>query len=97
MDNIPSELLKKGRRGNNNSPDSDMQEDLGDEGMAKGVDTVARHTCTKERQPRTVSELSYHQPSQRDHASSCLQRLKTKAEELLTEEQAGFRPGLRNC
>ena len=35
---------------NSNSPDSDMQEDLGDEGMADGVDTVTCHTFTKERQ-----------------------------------------------
>ena len=33
VDNIPSELLKNG--GNDNSPNSNMQEDLGDEGMAK--------------------------------------------------------------
>ena len=73
MDNIPSELLKKGRRGNNNSPDSDMQEDLGDEGMAEGVDTIACHTFTKERQPQVMSELAYHkpdQPSQQEHAPS---------------------------
>ena len=40
-----------------------------------------------------MSELSYHkpnQPSQQDHAPSYPQP--TKAEELLAEEQAGFRP-----
>ena len=41
-----------------------MPEDQGDEGMAKGVDTIARHTFTKERQPQAMSELSYHQPTQ---------------------------------
>ena len=52
---------------NSNSPDSDM---LGDERMAKGVDTIAHHTFAKERQPQAMSELSYHQPSQQDHALS---------------------------
>ena len=64
VDNIPSELLKNG---------GDMPEDLGDEGMAEGVDTITRHTFTKERQPQAKSELSYHQlnqPSQQDHALS---------------------------
>ena len=50
-----------------------MQQDLGDERMAEGVDTIVHHTFTKERQPQVVSELSYHQPdqpSQQDHALS---------------------------
>ena len=34
-----------------------MPEDLGDEGMAEGVDTIARPTFTKERQPQAMSEL----------------------------------------
>ena len=38
VDNNPSELLKNGcERGNNNTPDSDMQEDTGDEGMAETI------------------------------------------------------------
>ena len=56
------------RRVNNNSPDSDMPEDLGD----KGVDTIARHLF-KERQPQAMLELSYYwinQPSLQDHAPS---------------------------
>ena len=56
----------------NNSPDSDMS-DLGDKGMAEGMDTITRHTFTKERQPQAVSDLSYHQPNQpswQDHALS---------------------------
>ena len=52
------------RRGNNNSPDSDMPEDLADEGIADGVNAIARHTFTKERKPQAMSELSYHQPNQ---------------------------------
>ena len=56
MDNIPSKLLKTGRRGNNHSPDSDTQEDLGEEGMAEGVFTIARQNFTKERQPQAKSE-----------------------------------------
>ena len=47
-----------------NSPDSDMPEDLGDEGMAEGVDTIARHTFNKEKQSQTMSELSYDQLNQ---------------------------------
>ena len=41
-----------------------MSEDLGDEGIAEGVDTIARHTFIKERQPyrcqnhRTISLIS---------------------------------------
>ena len=35
-------------RGSNKSPDSNMPEDLGDKGMAEGVETIARHTSTKE-------------------------------------------------
>ena len=39
--------------------------------MAEGVDTIARHTFTKERQLQSMSELSYrqrNQPSQQVHA-----------------------------
>ena len=48
VDNVPSELLKNGGE-TTTSPDSDMQEDLADEGMAEGVDTIAHHTLTTER------------------------------------------------
>ena len=50
-----------------------MEEDVRDEGMVKGEDTVAYDTFTKERQPQAVSGLSYHQPNQppqQDHAPS---------------------------
>ena len=53
-----------------------QQQDLGDEGTAEGVDTIARHTFTNERKPQAMSELSYHQSnqsSQQDHAPSCPQ------------------------
>ena len=49
--------------------DSDKQ-DLGVEEMAEGVDTIARHTFTKEKQPQVMSELSYHKSPQQDHAPS---------------------------
>ena len=78
---------------NANSPDSNMPEDRGDKGMAEGVDTMVRHTFTKQRHPRATLELSYdqpNQPSQQDHALSYPQ---PKAEELLAEEQAKFRSG----
>ena len=42
--NIPSGLLKNGG----------MATDLGDKGMAKGADTIAHHTFTKERQPQAM-------------------------------------------
>ena len=73
-----------------------MPEDLGDEGMAEGVDTTARHTFTKERQPQVMSEQSYHRPNQQFDKTVLRiisDRLKTKAEELLAEEQASFRSG----
>ena len=71
-----------------------MLEDLGDEGMAEGVDTIVCRTLSKERQPQVVSELSYHQPNSRpNNIRDILSRVKAKAEELLAEEQAGFRPG----
>ena len=41
--------------------------------MSKGVDTIARHIFTKERQPQAMSELLKHQPnqpSQQGHAAS---------------------------
>ena len=44
---------------------------LSDEGMAKRVDTIARRTFTKERQPQEMSELlpnQCSQPIQQDHA-----------------------------
>ena len=41
-----------------------MLEDLGDNGTAEGVDTIAGHSVTKERQPQAVSELLYHKPNQ---------------------------------
>ena len=61
------------RRGNKNSPENDTPEDLVDEEMAKGVDTIARDIVSNERQPQAMSELSYHQPHQpshQDHAPS---------------------------
>ena len=59
-----------------------MPEDLGDEGVTKGVGTIAPQTFTKERKPQSMSELSHHrpnQPSQQDHAQVILNRLKAKA------------------
>ena len=32
--------------------------------MAEELDTITRHTFTKQKQPKAVSELSYHQPHQ---------------------------------
>ena len=55
----------------NNSPDSDMPVDLGGEGMAERMDTIARHTFGKESQTQAISELLYHYPNwptQQDYA-----------------------------
>ena len=46
VENIPSELLR--RRGNTKCPDSDMPDNLGDEGMAEEMDTITRNTFTKQ-------------------------------------------------
>ena len=53
----------------------------------------------QERQPATVPELPYNQPYQspeQSHAEDLkiiLNRLKSQAEKIITEEQAGFRAG----
>ena len=48
MDNIPSELLKNGGETTTTTALT-VPEDMGDGGMAEGVDTIALHTFTKER------------------------------------------------
>ena len=64
--------------------------------MAEGVDTIGRHTLPKKanrrqcQNYRTISLISHPSKSM---LRVILNRLKVKAEELLTEEQAGFRPG----
>ena len=86
------------QRNNNYSSDGDMQ-DLGDKGMAEGVGTIACHTFTKERHSQNLKQCqNYHIFSLTGHPSKImlrviLNRLKAKAEELLAEGQAGFRPG----
>ena len=64
--------------------------------MAEGMDTVACHTFTKERQPQAMADLSYQQLI--SHPSEIMframfNRLRAKAAELLAEEQVGLRPG----
>ena len=59
--------------------------------MAEGVDTIARHTFSKERQPQAMSDtisLISH-PSKIMHLVN-LNQLKALAEELLAEEQVGL-------
>ena len=55
-----------------------MPEDMGDEGMDKGMDTITHHTF------RHPSKIMFR---------VILNQLEAKAEELLAEDQAGFRPG----
>ena len=57
VDKLRAGLLQKWRR-SNNSPYSDMPVDLRGEGMAEGVDGIARRTFGKESQPQAISELS---------------------------------------
>ena len=61
--------------------------------MAEEVDTIDCHTFTKERQPHPTSKLSYSLISHpgKIMCRVILTQLKTKTEELLAEEQAGFR------
>ena len=81
-------------------PVSSLLEGLKGEEMPKGVNTVTGDTTTQERKSQTVPYLQDHkpdQPSQQGYAPSDPQpesNLKAKAEELLAEEQAGFRAGL---
>ena len=49
VDNISSELLKNGGEATAMVLTAVCQKDLGDEGMAKCVDTIACRTFTKER------------------------------------------------
>ena len=63
-----------------------MTEDLGDNGMAEGLNTIARHTFTRERQSQALPD--YYTISLIRHPSKIMLRvvfnqLKTKAEELL--------------
>ena len=62
--------------------------------MAEGVDTIARHTFSKERQPQAMSDtISLISHPSKIMLGVILNQLKAKAEELLAEEQAGFQPG----
>ena len=93
VNNIPFELLKNG--GRTTSPDSNMQEDLGEEGMAEGVDIITRHTFTQKkgnlRQCKNYTTISLISHPSKTMLRVVLNRL--KAEEMLAEEQADFRPG----
>ena len=64
--------------------------------MAQNMDTINHVTITKKRKLIEMSKLSYK--SLISHSIKVilrilLNRLKAKAEEILSEEQAGFRPG----
>ena len=65
-----------------------MQEGLGDEGIAEPL--PKKGNLKQYQNYRTISLISH--PS-KIMLRIILNRLKTKAEELLAEEQAGFRPG----
>ena len=70
--------------------------DLGDKGMAEGVDTIAHHPLPKKGNLKKYENHPainlFSHPSKIMHRV-ILNRLKAKAEELLAEEQASFRPG----
>ena len=54
VDNIPSELLKNGGETAPTVLTVILPEDMGDEGMDEGVDTIACHTFTIERPPHAM-------------------------------------------
>ena len=64
--------------------------------MASTLDSVPDHHSPTERQPTTMPKLPYHQPDQypsKVMLKILLNRLKLQAEEIIKEEQAGFRAG----
>ena len=64
--------------------------------MAYPMDTIADYyTCWKG-QPTALPELPNYQPHQsfeQSHADTHLEQLKPQAEEIIAEDQAGFRAG----
>ena len=70
-----------------------MQKDMEDKVMAQGVDTIACHTKSILKQCQNYRTISLIRHSSKMILRDVLNRLKAKAEELLTEEQSGFRPG----
>ena len=97
VDNIPSELLKNGGETAPTVLTVILPEDMGDEGMDEGVDTQSlvilfpkKGNLKQSQNYRTISLIGYLSNIM---LKFILYRLKAKAEELLAEEQAGFRPG----
>ena len=76
-------------RGCNYRSHNNLQQDLADRKMAKHMDPVLSHHTSQERQ-RTKSFISH--PS-KVMLKIILNRLKPQAEEIVAEEQAGFRAG----
>ena len=68
-----------------------MQKDMEDKVMAQGVDTVACHTKSILKQCQNYRTISLIRHSSKMILRDILNRL--KAEEMLAEEQADFRPG----
>ena len=63
---------------------------------AKSMDTVISHHSTKPNKSAIVSELPNHQryqPPKQSHPTVILNRLKPQSQEIIVEEQAGFRAG----
>ena len=83
VDNIPSELL-------NNGDEATTVLTALCQKIWETKDTIFCHTFTKERQLSDHQLISH---SSRIMLQVILNRLKTKAEEMLAEEQTGFRPG----
>ena len=70
--------------------------DLGDDGMAEEVDTIAFMPLSKKgnfKQCQSCRIINLVSHPGKILLRVILSRLKAKAEELLAEEQAGFRPG----
>ena len=95
VDNIPSELLKNG--GEATTVLTAIFQKIRDERMDEGVDTQSlviffpkKGNLKQSQNYRTISLIGYLSNIM---LKFILYRLKAKAEELLAEEQAGFRPG----
>ena len=73
-------------RSNDKRPTDYLQQDLADRGVVHAVNPISHHHPSQEMQPTALPELSYH------HLSS-VNRLKQQVKKIITEEQAGFRPG----
>ena len=95
LDSSPSELLKNRGKATTTVLTACMPEDLGDEGMANGVGTITHCTLPKKgnfKQCQNYCIICLISHPSKTMVWVILNWLMAKAEELLAEEQTGFRP-----